>query len=227
MQAAFPHLVRWQSVSFRMVGQSLDPQQGISGAETIVPTLRGRWTASATMWAHGEAAVLQWQAFLAQMQGRIGATVVPAFSHHRPKDRDGHEVGFAGVANIAHVQTMDHFGFANPPLDMIRVNQNAAPRATEIELRYPNSSGLRPGHFFSIGERLYQVQAVYKSRDTEFGPRYAVHFQPPLRAPVLAGDLVEVARPVCRMRFASEDEGQFEQTIGGVLRATVNFVEVM
>ena len=227
MQATFPHLARWVSVNFRLAGQALEAQQGISGAETIVPTLRGRWTASATMWAHGEAAVLQWQAFLAQMQGRIGTTLVPAFSHHRPKDRDGHDVGFAGVANIADAETMDHFGLANPPLEMVRVNLNASLRATRIEVRYPNSTGLRPGHFFSIGDRLHQAQAVHKSRDSENGPRYAVHFQPPLRAPVLAGDLVEVARPVCRMRFASEDEGQFEQTIGGVMRATVNFVEAV
>ena len=179
------------------------------------------------MLAHGEGAVLQWQAFLAQMQGRIGTTLVPSFTHYRPKDRDGHAVSFANVADIAGAQTMDHFGFANSPLEMIRVNLNAPLRATQLEARFPNSTGLRPGHFFSIGERLYQAQAVYKSRDTVNGPRYAVHFQPPLRAPALAGDLMEVARPVCRMRFASEDDGQFDQTIGGVMRAQVNFVEVI
>ena len=227
MQVTFPHLARWQDVQFHMSGQSLEAQQSISGAETIVPVPRGRWKASISMVLRGEAAVLQWQAFLAQMQGRIGTTLVPARSRYRPNDRDGHGVGFCNVADIADAQTMDHFGFANPPLDMIRVNQNAALRATEIEVRYPNSTGLRPGHFFSIGERLHQVQAVYKLRDTEFGPRYAVHFHPPLRAPVLAGDLVEIARPVCRMRFATEEEGLFDQSLDVLPRVQVNFVEAI
>jgi len=110
---------------------------------------------------------------------------------------------------------------------MIRVNQNAPLRATQIEVRYPNSTGLRPGHFFSIGERLHRVQAAYKSRDTEFGPRYAVHFQPPLRAPALAGDFVEVARPVCRMRMVTEAEGLFDQSLSVLPTVQVQFTEAM
>lgn len=223
MQATFPHLIKWVSVNFYMAGQSLEAQQGISGAETIVPSPRGRWMASASVWAHGEGPVLQWQAFLAQMEGRIGTTLVPVLSRWRPNDRDGHDLAFSTTANLADAQTWEHFGFENSIVHHMNAAAPAALRATQMDVTLTNSTGLRPGQLFSIGERLYRVQAHWQ-------PAAGVHrimFQPPLRQAVVVGDRLELGRPVCRMRFATEDEGVFDQTIGGVMRATVNFVEAI
>ena len=83
MQATFPYLALHQTAQFYLVGQSLETQESISGVETVVPTMRGRWTATATFALKDEAATLQWQAFLAQMQGRIGTTLVPCRSRYR------------------------------------------------------------------------------------------------------------------------------------------------
>ena len=40
-----------------------------------VPTLRGKWMAQVSFALKDEASTLQWQVFLAQMQGRIGTTL--------------------------------------------------------------------------------------------------------------------------------------------------------
>ena len=224
MQATFPHLALWQEVQFSLTGQSLEGRQSISGAETVIPTLRGRWSASASFVLKGEGAMLQWQAFLAQMEGRIGTTLVPARSRWRPKDRDGHALAFCQIGDLADAQTHEHFGFANTPISYMTVAAAAPLRATEIDVRNVNTTGLRPGQFFSIGERLHRVQTHWQP-GAEGTSR--LMFQPPLRAAVAAGARVELGRPVCKMRFATDDEGPFDQSMPVLPRVQVNFVEAI
>lgn len=223
MQVTFPHRAMWQSVTFNLTGQSMEPQQSISGAETVVPVPRGRWTASMSFVLKGEAQVLQWQAFLAQMEGRIGTTLVPARSRWRPRDRDGHALAFCTTANLADAQTWEHFGFENSIVHHMNAAAPAALRATQMDVTLTNSTGLRPGQLFSMGERLYRVQAHWQ-------PAAGVHrimFQPPLRQAVGVGARLELGRPVCRMRFATEDEGLFDQSLAVLPVVSVNFVEAI
>lgn len=222
MQATFPHLALWQEVQFSLTGQSLEGRQSISGAETVIPTLRGRWSASASFVLKGEGAVLQWQAFLAQMEGRIGTTLVPARSRWRPRDRDGHAIAFCQTGGLADAQSHEHFGFANTLISYMTVAAAAPLRATQIDVRNLNTTGLRPGQFFSIGERLHRVQAHWQP-GAEGTSR--LMFQPPLRAAVGAGTRVDLGRPVCKMRFATDDEGLFDQSMPVLPRVQVNFVE--
>lgn len=219
MQATFPHLALWQDVTFHLSGQSLDPAESISGAQTIVPTLRGKWMATASFVLRGEAATLQWQAFLAQMQGRIGTTLVPARSRFRPKDRDGKPLPFC---DISGPQTFEHFGFANTDIKRITLASPAALRATELSLTLNDSTGLRPGQYFSIGDRLHRVQHHWQP-----GNGHRVMIEPPLRAAASAGTELEISKPVCRMRMVSETEGVFDRSLDAMPRVTVNFEEAL
>lgn len=222
MQATFPHLALWQEAQFHLTGQSLDMAESISGAQTTVPTLRGKWMASCNFALHGEAATLQWQAFLAQMQGRIGTTLVPARSRYRPKDRDGKPLPFCKIANIRDAQTWEHFGLTNTPIARIRLAAAAALRATELSLDLVNSTGLRPGQFFSIGDRLHRVQHHWQP-----GNAHRVMIEPPLRAAAAEGARLEIERPVCRMRMTTETEGLFDQSLNVMPGVTVNFMEAL
>lgn len=223
MQASFPHLALWQDVRFRITGQSLEPAESISGVETIVPTMRGRWVGSASMVLHGEAATLQWQAFLAQMQGRIGTTLVPARSRYRPKDRNGRDLPFNDIGGIAGAQTFEHFGFRNAPVTRVALAAAAALRATELDLTLIDSTGLRPGQYFSIGERLHRVQHYWQPAAAS----HRIMIEPPLRAAAPAGKRLEIERPVCRMRMMTEDEGAFDQSMAVLPTVQVNFVEAL
>ncbi|RJE84033.1 hypothetical protein [Paracoccus onubensis] len=223
MQVTFPHQQLFKEVQFYPVGMSLDPQRSISGAETIVPTMRGRWIAAATFQLIGEADSLEWRAFLAQMEGRVGTTLVPALSMFRPKDRDGHDLGFGDAAGIAHAQSWEHFGFENGNVERMTVAANAPLRAMQIDVTLGNTTGIRPGQDFSIGERLYRVQAHWQPDANT----HRLMITPALREAVTAGARVEIEKPVCRMRFVSETEGQFPESkeIGAIV--TCNFEEAI
>ena len=220
MQATFPYLALHQTAQFYLTGQSLEPQESISGVETIVPTMRARWNASVTFALKDEAATLQWQAFLAQMQGRIGTTLVPCRSRWRPRDRDGHGMTFCDTATLADAQTWEHFGFANTDVTRIAVAAAAPLRATQMDLTLYDTTGLRPGQYFSVGERLHRVQQHW-----QVGGVHRIMFQPPLRAAVGAGARIEIERPVCKMRMVSETEGLFDQSLDVFPTVTLNFVE--
>lgn len=222
MQATFPFLALHQTAQFYLTGQSLEPQESISGVETIVPTMRARWTATATFALKDEAATLQWQAFLAQMQGRVGTTLVPCRSRWRPRDRDGHGMTFCRVAGLAGAQTMEHFGFASTEITRVAVAAAVGLRATQMDLTYQDTTGLRPGQYFSVGERLHRVQQSWQVAGV---PR--IMFEPPLRAAVAAGTRVEIERPVCKMRMVSETEGIFDQSLDVLPQVQVQFAEAL
>lgn len=223
MQATFPHLAQHQEAQFYMMGQSQDVVESITGAETITPTMRGRWMATVNFVLKGEAATLQWQTFLAQMQGRIGTTLVPAHSRFRPKDRNGRPLPFADIANLSDAQTWEHFGFENTQLNRITLASSASLRATQLNLSIFDTTGLRPGQFFSIGERLHRVQSHWEPT----AGAHRVLIEPPLRAAAPAGTRLEIARPVCRMRMVTETEGLFDQTMAVRPRVSVNFREAI
>ena len=223
MQVTFPHRLLRQVSKFWLEGMSLEPQDSINGTPTIVPTMRGRWMASCQFVLDGEAATLEWQAFLAQMEGRIGTTMVPAHYRFRPLDRDGHPLSFCDVADIAGAQTWEHFGFSNTDITRAAVAADAPLRATQIDLTLGDTTGLRPGQYFSIGERLHRVQAHWQ-------PTADVHrlmIQPPLRAAVAAGTRVEIEKPVCKMRMTTESEGLFDQSLAVLPSVTLNFQEAI
>ena len=215
MQADFPHLALSQTAQFYLVGQSLDPEQSITGDETIVPVPRGRWVASASFVLSGDAARLQWEAFLAQMEGRIGTTLVPARSRVRPHDQYGRPLSGAPTG------VPDRNGVI-PPAFAPRVTvASAAPlRRRWLDVIYHDTTGILPGHSFSIGDRLHKAQTVQAIGDV-----HRITFSPPLRADVLAGAKVEIDRPVCRMRFTTETEGLFDQALSLLPVVNVNFTE--
>lgn len=220
MRATFPHQLLRQEVVPRMVGMSLDPQQSISGAETITPSMGGHWEATCSFVIHGEAAQLAWQAFRFQMEGRVGTTLVPMRTRYRPKDDNGHPVYGCGPAGLAEAQTWEHFGFDSAPVASMALAEPAALRATVIKVTAANTTGLRPGQLFSIGERLYGVQHHW----IDAAGVTNLMIWPPLRRSFNKAALI-LDRPVCLMRMVSENEGEFDHLLDRLPRVTCTFVE--
>lgn len=223
MRATFPFRLLNQDLTPRFVGASLEPQRAISGAETVIPTMSARWEVTASFVIRGEAAQLQWQAFLAQMEGRIGTTMVPIRTRFRPKDRNGKPAPACQTAGLGDAQTWEHFGFRNEPIATTTLAVSAPLRATTLKVTGGNTTGLRPGQFFSIGERLYRVQHHWQDADGTSN----VMVQPPLRAAAPAGSALILDAPVCPMRMVSEDEGQFDQLLDRMPRVNCTFVEAV
>lgn len=207
MQADFPDLAEVLDASVYMTGQTLDPQEGINGDSIPVPTMRGRWLAKVTLFIRGEDADLQYQAFLAQMDGRIGTTLVPAAGYRRPRDRHGRLLPFAA---------------APQSLPRVIVAEAAPLRATSLVMDVRDSTGLRPGHFFSLGPRLHRVRTSVAAGDGET----LITFTPPLREAAAVGDRVEIDRPVCLMRFVTDSEGATGVRGSSTFQTEISFQEV-
>lgn len=223
MRATFPFHLLWQDVVPRFVGASLEPQRAISGAQTVIPTMSGRWEADCSFVIQGEAAQLAWQAFLAQMEGRIGTTLVPIRTRFRPRDRNGRSVAACTTAGFDGAQTWEHFGFESAPVATMALAADAPLRATTIKVTGGNTTGLRPGQYFSIGERLYRVQHHWQDADGTSN----LMIQPPLRAAASAGAALVLDAPVCLMQMVSEDEGSFDHLLARMPRVTCRFVEAV
>jgi len=206
MEAAFPFMAGFRSGRPYLTGQTVDTPRSISGIKSTVPSLSARWMLDGQFVFHGEAATLQWEAFIGQMKGRTATTLVPVYQRYLPKDRDGKPLSSQNMARLAGAQTWEAFGFENRQITRIETGSAAALRATTLDLTLFDTTGLRPGHLFSIGDRLHQVL-------THIQPTLATHritFHPPLREAVAAGTHVEIETPVCRMRFVEDDEGRYD-----------------
>lgn len=222
MRATWPYTARWTAALPRMVGETIAPQRSISGVETVIPTFGGRWEVTGSFVIYGEPQELAWQAFIAQMEGGVGTTLVPIWTRFRPSGATGRQVPWDNVAGIEDTQTWEHFGFESTRVAGGTIAAAAALRATTISVTLTGSLGLRPGQYFSISERLYRVQHHWQ---TPAGVTQLM-IQPPLRAAAAVGVALEVFSPVCRMRLA-EPAGDLEYTPEGVARVTCRFVEAV
>ncbi|MDN5568456.1 MAG: hypothetical protein L0G27_06865 [Paracoccus sp. (in: a-proteobacteria)] len=206
MEAAFPFMAGFRSGRPYLTGQTIETPRSLSGVKSVVPSLGARWVLNGQFVFHGEAATLQWDAFIGQMKGRSATTLVPIHQRYLPKDRNGRPLSSENVARLAGAQTWEGFGFKNAPITRIQTASAATLRATTLDLTLFDTTGLRPGHFFSIGARLYKVL-------THIQPTLTTHritFHPPLRAAAKVETHVEIETPVCKMRFVDDDEGQYD-----------------
>lgn len=223
MHVMFPHQLMRKAARFRVAGQSIATQIGISGAVTVKAAMGARWEASLSFVLRDEAQHLALRAFLAGMEGELGTTDVPAHDRFRPYDGDGHRVVGCDVAQIDEGQTWEHFGFENSPLASAALAEAADLRATRIKVDYSNSTGLRPGQRFAIGNRLHEVQLAW----VDAAGDNVLQIQPPLRAAVAAGTLVELHQPRCLMRLADASGPAYDDLNPRMQAVTLQFVEAI
>lgn len=218
-----------QSTRFYILGASASAGFGLSGAESIAASNSAHWEATATfLIANNEEAHMAWQAFLARMQGAIGSTLVPAASRWQPRDSKGRKIAGAPATlsgsddGLAGDVFWDHGVLDTPETVHVRLNAAASLRDGIITVNYPDAIGLRPGQFFSLGGNLHQVRY---SHEVSAGVD-EVYIRPLLRQDWAAGDPIEIARPVCRMRLADDMQGVLDLNFERLQKIEVKFVEV-
>lgn len=221
MHVTFPHQLIAQGARFALIGQTRIAQESISGASTVIASLAARWSASVTFVIRDEAGHLAFRAFMAGLEGMLGTTDVPAFARYRPLDQNGRAVTRCTVASLAEAQTMEHFGFENAEIEGAQLAADAALRATDLQVTESATTGIRPGHRFSIGDRLHEVQLAW----TDGARRLRV--QPPLRAAALSGAQLNLFAPICRMRRADDADPSYDDRMTRQQSITLSFVEAL
>jgi len=215
----FPRRVRWTSIGPPVLeGQSLQIERSINGTETIIPTLTGHWRIDVSCVMVGEDAELEWEGFLAQMQGRIGTTLVPILARYRVPLASGVPMP---LPEVEYFESAEHWVFASEERAGASLAADAAVRATDLSLTLTDSERPRPGHRISIAGNLHRVALAWD----DSGPKIRV--QPPVRQAFSTGQRIETDRPVCRMRMASETSGETVYDLMPVRFAQASFVEAI
>lgn len=215
-------------VDFFMANQSRSGGPSMSGSEQITVSPAGMWKASVTVAIRGESSNLAVRQFVAQMEGRAGTVLVPKFDKFRPRDVNGRQFSQANAAGYDEPRqngfNFDLSGFGQYEPVQATLATGAALGATQLALNLLDGEGPRPGHYFGIGQQLYRCQQVWQVNE---GDPTQVQFTPRLRAAAPAGTPAIIDRPVCLMRFATDDEGEMALSRAGSGLVSFNFIEVI
>lgn len=248
MAQSWPYQLMPWKLAWKKSGASRTGGRSITGTQQVVRSDAGFWEASWEGPVYYENRTLAYRALYAALDGMAGEVDVPCVTPWRPYDINGRMHNPNAAAGFSeNLGLFDHSGFGQTEVATIWTDQAAALRATRLTLRH-DAEGLRPGHFFGIGYRLYLVSRawalasgtdggemdygaddMYFNGDQMFygeaGSSQVVEFWPPLREAVAINTPLVLGRPVCRMRMASDDTGVFEHTPGGVVAPSLEFVE--
>jgi hypothetical protein len=174
------------------------------GNEQITINPAARWRATMDISIRGEEKVLSWRRLRAH--GRATTFLVPVFDRYRQRNQNGRKFALLGTASTGgDALNFDLSGWGqDDTVVYATLAEPAAINATQIAVNYaPGIDGLRPGHRFSIGNRMHEVTDTWQVDD---GPTQ-IRFAPWLREAASAGAEINIERPVCLMRLANDNSG--------------------
>lgn len=227
--------IAWPSLSLpqlppRFVLQNPTRSGGaaLNGMEQTIASGAERWRALGTFKVFGKAAMLEFEAFLTAMLGRAGEVEVPTFcgrlANWPLETHLGQATGRVLHPGITRNKALDGTAYEDPEIPaaseiIAQTAAAAALGATTITIHISQGSPLNAGQLFGIGDRLYRSISV-----TPSASNVIVTFRPKLRAAVAGATSIKLTRPVCLMKFASDDEGRDLDTLrGGVV--SLEFIE--
>jgi hypothetical protein len=206
----------WPSASFKIAsedwylsGRTIS-SGGIFGAGTVIHVENRVWRVTVDL---GPLYATEGQALRAtfdELRGQYGVVRVPV-RQASPQAGALAAVGFdSGVTFDSDVE------FSAETLTGITVAESAAAGATLIRLS-ANPSLMRPGAMFSLpGDRLHRVHSAVGAW---------IKINPPLRSALNAGDAVEFATPMARMRLTQDDAALQRLANGLTAPRTFDLVE--
>lgn len=200
MRYAFPSPVRLRSSVPVLMGLRHDPFVNIDGEAFAKPTLNGFWRINMDVVALDEAAHLALSAFITAMSG-AAECVLPVGVQYRPTGSNGRRLN---GCHTAPEWSFDHAGFAAEPFDGFRLRAAVSHRDSYIDIDKPSLSQIRPGHYLSLADRLYQ--AINVTHLDEHPDRIRVSVMPNIRGDHPANRVVIVDQLRLRCRMESGDQ---------------------
>lgn len=223
----WPSLARIARWSFHLQNQDRSGGLALNGTEQIIDSQSGRWMAELEVVIAGNAAFLQWEAFLAEMRGRVGTVKVPARQGRRASWPVDSTTGAILSPRRVRQAELDGTIYADPAIPTASAitataSGSASINATAISIAVTQGEIVQAGQYFSpAAGKLHRIRSITST----VVKTSAVVFWPPLRAGVSNGATIELIEPTCEMRFATPEEGRIGDDGSGFERVTVNFEE--
>lgn len=196
MQVSYPYPAKIKSSVPKLSGMRFAPFTNIDGETFAKPSLNGFWRLDVTALVYQMGDSLALSSFVTQMQAAGATCVVPVLSHWYPNDASGRMLkpSFA-----APEYTFDHVGWDADPFDGFTLRAAVAHRDSYIDVDKPELSQLWPGHYISLGDRLYQVTNVSAIGESSTAIRVSV--MPNIRGAHALGStvIVDHLRLECRL----------------------------
>jgi len=213
-----------QHVMFARKNLSRSGGLTISGVEQVVQSSTDFWEATIGLKIHRPAQRLAYRALMAQSYGRATEWVIPAC------DPFGIPAGTSSLPDFSFDSSFDD-SFAgddgSPPFipsgigGITDADADKGDRTLDFEMVEFEQVPL-PGHYFSIGDRLYVIGTVSNLA----AHHYRITFAPGLRADAPALTALEFSNPRCLMRLAQDSSGQMNLDSLRFADITLSFVEV-
>lgn len=230
MAATWPSLLRPTRPLIRFMIQNPSRSGGVSlnGMEQTVASGAERWQAQGSFLCLGKAAILDFERFLVEMSGRGNEVAVPTYSGRQAnwplQYHNGAPTGRVLHPGNTRNKALNGTAYADAEIpsasEIVATAGAASLNATSIVITVTQGRAIAAGQLFGIGQRLYRAMTV----TAPVAGAQTVTFRPKLRAAVSGGATVLFTRPVCLMKFASDDQGQELDILSGG-PVTLNFVE--
>lgn len=157
----WPHQLSPTRLVFRRMATSRSGGVSISGSQQVTASNAGFWAATWEGPVHREEGTLAYRALYAALEGMAGEVLVPCVTRWRPRDQDGRMVPSSHVGSaIPSLHNLSGFDVEETPV--MWVHATAARGASRLAVLHPGVPGVRPGHYFGIGDRLYLVSRTWQ-----------------------------------------------------------------
>ncbi|MCA0401285.1 MAG: hypothetical protein LCH38_10775 [Proteobacteria bacterium] len=211
-------------VTLGEAGRAVSGGRTLSGVERLTQSDAGFWRMSLTFQLRKSAHILTWRAVLAQLGGRAGRIIVPAFDCARSPGATDFRLPALSVPHSDGAPFSDGSHYLGRAYNVsFAAALPARATAGVLVLHDTPHAAPWPGMYFSVGDRLH----IVRTAGPVSGGQCAITFSPPLRAPAGPASVIRFDGARGTFRLA-EDEGGIA-TLARLQAAdlTVNFVEAV
>lgn len=194
---------------------------GVTGAGQVIYGNQPRWEATLKLAGVRRERVLTWRSIRAQMRGRLNILRVCVCDRWRPTNAQLGLPG-SGSGGVPHSDGAffsDGSGYVVAPTIIPSTNIIAGNETMTVNVSSVKDS-IRPGHFFSHNDWLYQVTGV-----TGTLPVRTIAFEPPLRRTIMAGTSINVGEAYSLMAFVDDLQGRMPLQDGKRGETDISLVE--
>lgn len=218
----WPRTLRRTASTFHPLTLTRSGGRSMTGAEQIVASDAGYWTASIAVMIRNTAELHLWRAIQAQILGRTSTIYIgPENQIRQPAAAGaGYVIPSGATTHSDGSRFSDTSSYASG-ISVGTLSGAVAKGGMSGTIVMPAGQVLLVGQFFEVAKRLY----VVRSSDLAAADTYAVTFWPPARTAWASGDPILMDNPRGTFRLSADTDATMDEGLGMPLSFKASFVE--